>query len=147
MYSYDYPHPAYAVDIAIFDKVHSERTNVLLIKRKNDPYKNHWALPGGFVEPNETGKQAAVRELNEETGLIVTEPFLHSVSIYDNPNRDPRGWTISQLFTMQLPLYDFDQLKAGDDAAELKWFLVDKLPRLAFDHEDMINKALCLWVD
>ena len=104
------------VDIAIFRR----NGEVLLIKRKNDPFKDHWALPGGFVDLNEDPLLAARRELAEETGLIINTAYLHISKTYNNLGRDPRGPVISICYA-GLFLHCGGQLKAGDDAEEYTW--------------------------
>jgi 8-oxo-dGTP diphosphatase len=110
--------------------------SVLLIKRENDPFKNSYALPGGFPEMDELLHDAAARELDEETGLKNIE--LKQLSIFDGINRDPRGRNVSVVF------YGFTNhnnsiLKAGDDASEAGWFQINELPPLAFDHQEIIE--------
>jgi 8-oxo-dGTP diphosphatase len=112
----------------------------MLIERKHEPFAHTWALPGGFVDPNETVEEAAARELVEETGVVLPEaPAL--VGVFSKPGRDPRGWVISVAYALHLPHQQLDP-KAGDDAAQVRWFNLDELPPLAFDHADIIRKAL-----
>ena len=110
---------------------------ILLIKRKNNPYKNKWALPGGFVEYGERVENTVVREVLEETGLKTTVKEI--IGVYSDPNRDPRGHTITIVY-----LLDFinGELKSGDDAADAKFFNLDDLPDLAFDHDKIINDII-----
>jgi 8-oxo-dGTP diphosphatase len=125
------------VDIAIF----TAKGEVLLIKRKNDPFKDHWALPGGFVDLNEEPIIAARRELGEETGLAINQSYLRISKAYNNLVRDPRGPVLSICYT-GLFLNCGGQLKAGDDAKEYMWSKTwHKLP-LAFDHQQIIVDAL-----
>lgn len=137
-YAYKYPRPAVCVDIIVFYKIHNQ-TFILLIQRKHQPFQNCWALPGGFIEMNETLEQSAMRELFEETGLKTES--LEQFATYGNPNRDPRGRTISVVFYKLLE--NKIDVNAGDDAANAKWFSILELPSLAFDHnkiiEDFIN--------
>lgn len=136
--SSEYPKPSLATDLVIFayDKGSLE---VLLIQRKNEPFKDHWALPGGFLDENETTEACAARELNEETGLKVASLELNGV--YSNPNRDPRDRVISVSYYTFIakPKY---KLNAQDDASDVQWFPVAKLPKLAFDHEVILEDAL-----
>lgn len=96
------------------------RVSMLLVRRANHPYLGYWAMPGGFVEPGETGLEAAARELEEETGLtnIYLEPFYFA----STPGRDPRGWTVSEVFFGTTPLGAKLVGMAGDDAMEIGWF-------------------------
>lgn len=119
---------------------------LLLVKRKNEPYKDQWALPGGFFEPDkgETLEETAVRELYEETGYSIPAEFLSSTGTYSTPGRDPRGPVITTAYAVTIIDPDYTgELKAGDDAKEAAWFPLDDLPLpLAFDHEDILADAL-----
>ncbi|UCD18568.1 MAG: NUDIX hydrolase [Candidatus Zixiibacteriota bacterium] len=109
----------------------------ILIKRRNEPFKGQWAIPGGFVEIGETVEQAAVREAREETGLDVRLEKL--VGVYSDPNRDPRGHTVSVAF-LASPVGG--ELKADTDAVDvLKIGEYESLP-IAFDHKDILRDAL-----
>ncbi|NMC98285.1 MAG: NUDIX hydrolase [Bacteroidales bacterium] len=136
-FCYEYPRPAVAADVIVFDISHSE-PRVLLIKRKNPPYQGMWAFPGGFMDANEKVEETAFRELFEETHLKPNKLFF--LGIYDDPNRDPRGRTIGIAY---IAAFNGNiNPKAGDDAAEIQWFPVNKLPPLAFDHSKIIIDAL-----
>ena len=128
-----YLHPAVAVDGIV-----EEDNKILLIKRKNNPFKNCFALPGGFVECGETVENAVVREVYEETGLITKVKGL--LGVYSSPDRDPRGHVISIVFILDIVE---GNLKAGDDAKEAKFFDINNLPKLAFDHKKIIEDYLC----
>ena len=130
-----YKIPSLTTDIFIFD----DNFNFILIKRKNDPYKDCWALPGGFVEYGESVETAAVREAKEETSIDVELKDL--VNVYSNPNRDPRGHTITIAFTAK---GDFSTRKADDDASDIDIFSPEKLDEinLAFDHDKIIKDCL-----
>lgn len=135
-YNYSYPRPAVTVDIIIFRKL-DNNTEVLLIKRGNDPFKDKWALPGGFVDEDEPLRKAAARELEEETSL--KDILLTQMHTFGDPGRDPRGHTVSVAYVGYLP--DGAVAKAGDDAAEAEWFALDKLPQMAFDHNKIVEMA------
>lgn len=141
MYHYDYPRPAVTVDIVLFSRVkgefspyasHYRTIQVLLIKRGREPFKDCWALPGGFVDAGEDLIDAAKRELLEETG--VDNDDLKQVAAVGTPGRDPRGHTISIVYSAFE--YETPTVKAGDDAVEFKWVAMDELHKeqLAFDH-------------
>jgi len=136
-YSYKYPRPALTVDAVVF-RNESGKTELLLIQRKNPPYKEEWALPGGFVDMDETLETAVNRELLEETGL--NNILLKQMHAFSTPGRDPRGHTISVVFMGILK--DGQTVKAGDDAQNAEWFNINKLPKLAFDHKDVVDMAI-----
>ncbi|WP_417611316.1 NUDIX domain-containing protein [Owenweeksia hongkongensis] len=123
-------------DVVII-KIENGNKHILLIQRKNDPHKGKWALPGGFVETDETIITAAVRELKEETGIKVSEAELRFIGYFDNPNRDPRGRIISFAFAAEVPTKT--KYNAADDANKAQWFLLANLPDLAFDHQRIIE--------
>ncbi|RLD43747.1 MAG: NUDIX hydrolase [Bacteroidetes bacterium] len=136
-FTYKYPRPALTVDAVVFRKTPS-KTEVLLIQRKNPPFQGEWALPGGFVDMDETLETAVARELFEETGL--TNILLKQMHAFSTPGRDPRGHTISVVFWGILE--DDQTAKAGDDAQYADWFDLNKLPKLAFDHQDVVEMAM-----
>ncbi len=133
-YTYKYPRPAVTVDMAVFRET-GDTTELLLIQRKHDPYAGRWALPGGFVDMDETVEEAAARELYEETNLkgVPLEQF----HVFSKVDRDPRGRTISVIFTGILT--GEQEVRAKDDAQEARWFPLDKLPPLAFDHDEIVE--------
>ena len=137
-FCYDYPRPMVTVDCVCLRLMKSE-IEVLLIQRKHPPFQGDWALPGGFIEMEETLEQAARREMVEETGL--TEPrMLRPIWHYADPGRDPRGRVISFAF---LALFEgAPSASAGEDAAEAKWFPLREAVRMAFDHEAILRDAL-----
>jgi 8-oxo-dGTP diphosphatase len=135
-YTYDYPRPSVTVDIIVVTT--GSRPKVLLIRRKHDPFAGRWAIPGGFVEMDETLEASARRELREETGVETAE--LVQLHTFGDPGRDPRGRTISVVYLTRV---DPGQVhpKAADDAAEAGWFALDELPELAFDHAEIVALA------
>lgn len=124
------------VDIVIFKLIQND-CFVLLIQRKNEPYQNHWALPGGYVNDFENPDDAAVRELFEETHVHAN---LEQLKVFGKPNRDPRGHVVSVAY---VGFVDYSvQAMAADDALNAQWFNVLELPQLAFDHDEIIAFAL-----
>ncbi len=136
-YTYEYPHPAVTVDVAIFSIRH-DALNVLLIKRALAPYQGEWALPGGFVEIDEALEHAAARELKEETG--VDAGYLEQLYTFGRPDRDPRERVISVTYFALIPSDKLD-IKAASDAEGVGWFPVASLPELAFDHAEILDTA------
>jgi 8-oxo-dGTP diphosphatase len=137
-FTYAYPHPAVATDIAVFT-LRRGGLNVLLIERGAEPFRGAWALPGGFLQPDEELDACARRELREETG-VETDVLLHFGN-FSAPDRDPRERVISVAYLALLPSDEL-RLAADTDAAQAKWFRLDALPRLAFDHELILDRAL-----
>lgn len=119
------------------DGIVRQNERLLLIKRKNPPFKGEYALPGGFVEYNESIEEAVVREVKEETGLKTEIKEL--IGVYSSPDRDPRGHMISTTFYLERK---GGSLKGGSDAEKARYFDIDSLPNLAFDHDDIINDFL-----
>jgi len=138
LYTYEYPRVALTVDCVVIG-ISSEGRHLLLIQRKNPPFQDQWALPGGFHDPGETVQQAAARELEEETGL--TKIKLEEIGVFSEPNRDPREQVISIAHKGEV-LMDKVHPIANDDAKEVRWFSLSQLPTLAFDHAEIIKKAL-----
>lgn len=136
MYSYQYPHPALTADCVLF-ALHNNALQVLLIQRKNNPCKGMWAFPGGFMDIDEDIESCAKRELFEETGLEVSS--LRQFHVYSHPRRDPRERVVS---VAHYALVNLQPVVGGDDAEHARWFPVDALPPLAFDHADMFRQAL-----
>jgi 8-oxo-dGTP diphosphatase len=141
-FQYEYARPAVTVDAALV--LDTERPQILLIKRKNDPFAGSWALPGGFVDENEPLEVAAARELEEETSVSASalQMPLRQVETFGDPGRDPRGWTVTVCFASVVNEAVKSLVKAADDAAEAQWFEVDKLPQMAFDHDVMVSKVV-----
>lgn len=131
-------HPLLAVDALIFFPQSKE---IVLIQRKNDPYKGYWALPGGFVEWGETVEAACLREVKEETSLDVE--IIDLVGVFSKPDRDPRGHVVSIAF---LCLPKRGKLEASSDARKVKRVDIELIKRgeipLAFDHDEIIMKCM-----
>lgn len=138
-HAYEYPRPSVTVDCVIFGYTPKEKLKVLLIKRATEPYKDRWALPGGFVNMNETLQNAALRELEEETG--VKDLFVEQLYSFGKVDRDPRGRVISVAYFSLVNLTQHP-VKASTDADDVKWFEIEELPELAFDHDEIFNVAL-----
>jgi 8-oxo-dGTP diphosphatase len=136
-YTYDYPRPMVTVD-CIVTSGSGNGLQILLIRRGNEPFKDLWALPGGFVDMDEDLHEAARRELMEETGIECEN--LVQFKAYGAPGRDPRGRTISVVFTGTVGMNTI--ALPGDDAADAGWFPVSSLPDLAFDHSSIVNDFL-----
>ena len=143
MYTYPYPRPAVTVDIAIFMPKDGDYS-ILLIQRLEEPFKGLYALPGGFMEIDETLEEAAMRELKEETG--VSTPHLTQVSTFSALDRDPRGRVISTCFAAIVDDTDHIQPQAGSDAAHLDWFNIYDLPPLAFDHAQVVSTVIRIFL-
>lgn len=126
------------VDVVLLRKMLSGG-QILLIQRKNEPFQHSWALPGGFVEENEDLADAARRELAEETSIHVQH--LEQLKAFGKPHRDPRGHMVSVAF-LCVVTDENTVAKAADDAADAQWFSVNDLPKLAFDHDEIISFAL-----
>lgn len=128
------------VDAVIFNLL-SDDLEVLLIRRgrPNEPFFDHWALVGGYVEKGERLEDALRREVREETGLDLRMP-LDEIGIFDDPNRDPRGRVITIAYRTFVSR-DRVAPQAGDDAKEVAWFSLRALPPLAFDHALIVEQA------
>ena len=136
-YTYNYPHPAVTVDIVIFT-IRSDELKVLLIKRALSPFRGEWALPGGFVNLDESLDAAARRELEEETG--VAGVYLEQLYTFGTPDRDPRERVITIAYYALIPS-DRIVLQAATDAEGVSWFGMEELPELAFDHHEILSLA------
>lgn len=135
-YTYKYPRPAVTADCVVITS--EEEPRVLLIERGEEPFKGCWAIPGGFLNMDETTEQCAIRELEEETGLKIDKA--KQIGAYCKVDRDPRGRTISvaYLAIVERPV----EVSGQDDAAKAKWFPVNALPPLAFDHDEIMADAM-----
>lgn len=129
--------PYLTVDVVVFGEG-KEGRSVLLVERAHPPFQGLWALPGGFVDEGETSRAAAARELAEETGLAVGE--LELLGVYDQPGRDPRGWTVSVVYLATVT--GEPPVEGADDARSARFWPVRNLPPLAFDHSQIIADAL-----
>jgi 8-oxo-dGTP diphosphatase len=134
----DHPRPSVTVDVIIFT-LRDGDLQVLLIRRKNLPFQSMWAIPGGFVGIDESLEQAALRELEEETG--VHDVYLEQLYTFGDVDRDPRGRVITVSYFALIPAPDICP-SAGDEATEARWWSVYDLPELAFDHAHILTYAL-----
>lgn len=134
-FCYPYPHAAITADCIVFGYDPNKTLRVLLVKRRNEPYKDCWAFPGGFMEIDEDLETCARREVMEETGMALGEVF--QFRSYSAVDRDPRERVITVVhFAFEAPA----EVKGSDDAAEARWFDIDNLPELAFDHRNIIHE-------
>ncbi len=133
-----YERPSVTTDVVIFSLVGND-LKVLLIKRGGRPFLDMWALPGGFIQMDESLEEAAARELEEETG--VSDVYIEQLFTFGEPDRDPRTRVITVAYFALVP-YGAIQHRPGDDATETSWFSVFELPELAFDHGTIIDYAL-----
>lgn len=141
MYSYRYPRPAVSVDVILIRK-RPVSPQILLIQRKNEPFQDMFALPGGFVGIDEPLKTAALRELKEETGLEGIP--LQQIYAFGAPDRDPRGRVISIVYGTLIEHKQSLQPRPASDASSLGWFDLNDLPPLAFDHAEIICKGIAV---
>jgi 8-oxo-dGTP diphosphatase len=130
-YNYPYPRPALTVDVIIF-ALRDNHLHVLLVERKEPPFAGQWALPGGFVEMDESLEEAAARELYEETG--VQEAYLEQLYTFGGLDRDPRGRVITVAYFALVPADVAIDIQAGSDATRVSWFPADEPPELAFEN-------------
>ena len=135
LYAYEYPRASVTADAVLFAEKDGQ-IYVLLIQRGNEPYKGYWAFPGGFLNMDETVAHCAERELEEETGIVLTEMQL--VGIYSDVERDPRGRVITAAYAAMTTM---PEANAADDAAAAKWWPLNALPELAFDHDTILEDA------
>jgi 8-oxo-dGTP diphosphatase len=137
LHCYAYPHPAVTTDVVVFT-IRDRRLKLLLIERGGEPFRGMWALPGGFLDIDEDLEACAKRELEEETG--VSGVYLEQLYTFGKPDRDPRERVISIAYYALVPS-DRLQVKAASDASDAKWFALDEMPELAFDHNQIIKQA------
>lgn len=138
-YTYEYPRPAVTTDIVIFT-VREHQLHVLLIQRRDPPFAHMWALPGGFVNLDETLEDGAQRELEEETGM--KGGYLEQLYTYGHPDRDPRGRVITVAYFALIAEDVSFHAEGGSDAARAAWHPINQLPALAFDHAEIIAYAI-----
>lgn len=135
-YTYKYPHPAVTTDCVVFG-FDGKELKVLLVERGQEPFKGMWAFPGGFIRMDETAEDCAKRELQEETGLEITK--VRELGTFSGIDRDPRERVISIAY---YSLARQSAVRGGDDAAKAKWWAIDDIPQLAFDHDYILRKAM-----
>ncbi len=127
-----------ATDVVIFT-IEEKVLKVLLIKMNKHPYKNHWALPGGLVKPEESVDHSAQRNLKEKTGVV--NVYLEQLYTFGEINRDPFGRVVSVAYFALMPTKGV-KLKTSKEYKDVKWFEVKELPNLAYDHKNMVNLAV-----
>jgi 8-oxo-dGTP diphosphatase len=133
-----YDKPSVTVDVLVFT-ITGDELKVLLVKRGSWPYENYWALPGGFVKMNESLEAAAIRELEEESG--VKDVYLEQLYTFGDPDRDPRTRVITVAYIVLINSDDL-KLRASTDVRDAQWFSIKKLPDLAFDHKKIVEYGL-----
>lgn len=145
MYTYDYPRPAVTTDIILFTFTESE-LRVLLVQRGSEPFAGQWALPGGFAQMDEPLEATARRELAEETGVdeASNDFYIEQLYTFGAPERDPRGRIISVAYFALLSVDRVGKVavRGGDDTSDARWWRVDDVPPLAFDHDNILRYAL-----
>ena len=129
-----------AVDAIVFGYSKEEGVSILLVKRKYEPFKGTWAIPGGFVLDEESLEDAVVRELKEETGVTIN--YLEQLYTFGDPKRDPRKRILSVSYVALVKSSQFEKLNASTDAEDAAWFNFKQLPRLAFDHRKILKVAI-----
>jgi len=135
-YEYRYPHPAVTTDCVVFG-FDGRELKVLLIERGLEPYKGMWAFPGGFMRIDETAEQCAIRELKEETGMVLTQ--VRQLGAFSGVYRDPRERVVTIAF---YALARQSEVIGGDDAAHARWWPIKEIPQLAFDHDYILRRAM-----
>jgi 8-oxo-dGTP diphosphatase len=137
-FSYEYPHPAVTTDVVVFT-IRDGRLSILLVKRANPPHQGEWALPGGFLDIDEDLDACAARELAEETGI--SGVYLEQLYTFGATHRDPRERVISVTYYALVPQDALAAPRAAGDAADVGWYAFEELPRLAFDHAEIVTMA------
>ena len=135
-YCYKYPHPSVTTDCVIFG-FDGKKLQVLLVQRGNEPYKGCWAFPGGFMNMDESAEEGALRELQEETGL--KDAYIRQFHTFTAPQRDPRERVITIAY---YALVRIQEVKGEDDAIDARWFTLERIPQLAFDHDQILQTAI-----
>ncbi len=138
-YTYEYPRPALTVDCIVFGLDAQQELKVMLIQRDIPPFQGQWAIPGGFVRIEETLEAAALRELQEETGIH--DVFLEQLYSFGELERDPRDRTVTVAYFALINLAE-QEIKATNDAREANWFALSEIPQLAFDHDKIMQTAI-----
>jgi 8-oxo-dGTP diphosphatase len=138
-FTYDHPRPSLTVDVVAFT-LRDNRLQVLLIERGEEPFAGMWALPGGFVRMEESLEEAALRELQEETGL--KEAYLEQLYTFGDTDRDPRGRVVTVAYFALIPTDAPVRLEGTREVTQARWFPMDELPSLAFDHNPIVTYAL-----
>ena len=136
---YEYPRPALTVDCIVFGLDAQQELKVMLIQRDIPPFQGKWAIPGGFVRLDETLEAAALRELQEETGIH--DVFLEQLYTFGDLARDPRDRTVTVAYYALINLTE-QEIKATADAREAAWFALSEIPQLAFDHDQILQTAI-----
>jgi 8-oxo-dGTP diphosphatase len=138
-YTYEFPRPSLTVDCVVFGLDRQDLLKVMLIQRNLPPFKDQWALPGGFVHLDESLEEAARRELQEETGL--ENVFLEQLHTFGEVHRDPRDRVITVAYYALVNLWEY-RIEAATDASDAAWFAITQLPPLAFEHDKIVQVAL-----
>jgi 8-oxo-dGTP diphosphatase len=138
-HTYEYPRPALTVDCIVFGLDAQQELKVMLIQRDIPPFQGQWAIPGGFVRMDETLEQAALRELQEETGIH--DVYLEQLYTFGGLGRDPRDRTVTVAYYALINLAE-QKIKAATDARDANWFSLSKIPQLAFDHDQILQTAI-----
>ncbi|MFN7298889.1 MAG: NUDIX hydrolase [Pseudanabaena sp.] len=139
MYNYEYPRPALTVDCIVFGLNAQQELKVMLIQRNIPPFQGQWAIPGGFVRIDETLEEAALRELQEETGIH--HIFLEQLYTFGDLGRDPRDRTVTVAYFALINLVE-QKIQASTDARAAEWFAISNIPQLAFDHNQILQVAI-----